>query len=188
MTVNQLTDEEVIDKILGGNADSFSILVDRYKDHSFTLAYNVIKDEKEAEDIAQEAFIKAYKNLKKFNRESKFSTWLYRITFNTALTANKKKKKYSSTSFDDSPIELTDSTRNELEYAEKRRFILQALDQLNEQDNVALTLFYLKELSLEEICEVTGMSLSTLKVRLHRARKRMAVVLNDLLKGEVLNL
>lgn len=188
MTVNQLTDEEVIDKILGGDSDSFSILVDRYKDHSYTLAFNVIKDEKEAEDIAQEAFIKAYKNLQKFNRESKFSTWLYRITFNTALTANKKKKKYSSTSFDDSPIELVDSSRNELEHAEKKRFILQALDQLNEHDNVALTLFYLKEQSLEEICEVTGMSLSTLKVRLHRARKRMAVVLNDLLKEEALNL
>ena len=70
----------------------------------------------------------------------------------------------------------------------KRKFILQALEQLNEQDNVALTLFYLKEQSLEEICEVTGMSLSTLKVRLHRARKRMAVILNDLLKEEALNL
>ena len=188
MTVNQLTDEEVIDKILGGYADAFSILVDRYKDHNFTLAYNVIKDEKEAEDIAQEAFIKAYKNLKKFNRESKFSTWLYRITFNTALTANKKKKKYSSSSFDDSPIELIDSTKNELEQAEKSRFILQALEQLNEQDNVALTLFYLKEQSLDEICQITGMTLSNLKVRLHRARKRMAVALNGILKEEALNL
>ncbi len=188
MTVNQLTDEEVIDNILAGTSESFSILVDRYKDHSFTLAFNIIKDAQEAEDITQEAFVKAYRNLKKFNRESKFSTWLYRITFNTALTANKKKKKYSNSSFDDSPIELIDLSKNELEQAEKRKFILHALEQLNEQDNVALTLFYLKEQSLEEICEVTGMTLSNLKVRLHRARKRMAVALREILNEEALNL
>lgn len=188
MTVNQLTDEEVIDKILAGSADSFSILVERYKDHSFTLAFNIIKDEKEAEDIAQEAFIKAYKNLKKFNKEAKFSTWLYRITFNTALTANKKKKQQQHSAIESSSFDVIDDSKNELEQEEKRRFVLQALEQLNEQDNAALTLFYLKEQSLEEICKITGMTLSTAKVRLHRARKRMAVILNDILKEEALNL
>ncbi|QSE98940.1 RNA polymerase sigma factor [Fulvivirga lutea] len=186
--MNHLTDDVIISKVLQGNKDSFGLLVDRYRSYCYTIAYNVVKNDEEAEEIAQESFIKAYKSLAKFNQDSKFSTWLYRITFNTALTAQKKAAKYQKTEFDNRMHSPLDFQSNISEQKDQQKYVAKAMDQLLEADKVALTLFYFEEMSLEEICEVTGITLSTIKVRLHRARKRFALELQKLLKEEAINL
>jgi RNA polymerase sigma factor (sigma-70 family) len=188
MHVNHKTDEDVIDEIMNGNNSSFIILIDRYKDYAYTIAFNILTIEEDAEEVSQDAFIKAFNNLKKFNRESKFSTWLYRIVFNTALTAKKKQKKNTHFDIDHAKNTLYDDAISISEVSDRHKYISMALNRLSEADNTALTLFYLKELSLEEICEIINASMSSLKVRLHRARKRMAIEMNILLNEEALNL
>ncbi|MEQ8927350.1 MAG: sigma-70 family RNA polymerase sigma factor [Fulvivirga sp.] len=186
--MNHLSDDIIISRVLQGNNDAFGLLVDKYKSYCFTIAFNVVKNDEEAEEIAQESFIKAYKSLAKFNKEAKFSTWLYRIVFNTALTAQRKATRYQKTEFDNSMHSPLDFQKNVSEHEDQKKYVAKAMDQLLEADKVALTLFYFEEMSLEEISEVTGIALSTIKVRLHRARKRFAVELQKLLKEEAINL
>ncbi len=185
--VNHLSDDVIIDQVINGHTSSYAILIERYKSYVYTVALNIVKLEEEAEEVAQDSFIKVFKNLKKFNRESKFSTWLYRITFNTALTARKRITKQTTETLNDSINPFTNQT-DQTEQDDQKKFIALAMSRLVEQDAMALTLFYLEELSLDEICKITDLSLSNLKVRLHRARKRFAKELQLLLRKEAVNL
>ena len=91
MTTN---DDQIINAIKNGNTQAFSILVDRYKDLVYTLAIRMIKNREEAEEVAQDTFIKVFKSLDKFKGDSKFSTWIYRVTYNTCLDNKKKNEKH----------------------------------------------------------------------------------------------
>lgn len=88
MTTN---DQHYINLIIDGDTNAFAVLVNRYKDLVFTLALRMLKNREEAEEVSQDAFIKAYKSLNKFKGDSKFSTWIYKITYNTSLDRIKKK-------------------------------------------------------------------------------------------------
>jgi RNA polymerase sigma-70 factor (ECF subfamily) len=140
----------------------------------------------EAEEVAQDSFIKAFHHLKDFNRQAKFSTWLYRIVFNTALS-QKRKSRYQFQSIEKSIIEHPQTTDN-LERNDKEVYVAQALAQLNEHDRLSLQLFYLKEFSLEEIATIMGQPVATVKVRIHRARVKVADELKKILKEEALTL
>lgn len=187
MAVNHTEDEILIDQILEGNHVLFEKLVNKHKSYVFTIALNILKNREDAEEAAHDSFLKAFKSLAKFNRQSKFSTWLYRIVFNTSITYQRKKK---MASVDLSVVEYShgESTKAQLEIDDQKYYITQGLNNLNETDRVVITLFYLKELSLEEIGEVTGIEKSNIKVKLHRARKRLAIEMKKILNEEALNL
>ena len=91
MTINN--DQIIIDQILEGDTNAFSVLVDRYKDLVFTLAIRMVKNREEAEEVSQDTFIKVYKSLSKFKGNSKFSTWIYKVAYNTCLDRLKKIKR-----------------------------------------------------------------------------------------------
>ena len=91
--MSAISDQHYIDKILQGETNSFAVLVDRYKDMIFTLALKMVKNREEAEEVAQDTFIKIYNSLNKFKGDSKFSTWIYKIAYNTCLDRLKKNKK-----------------------------------------------------------------------------------------------
>ncbi len=183
----------IIAKVKEGDLSAFNVLIEEYKSMAFTLAFKLMKSREDAEEVAQDAFLKAYKNIKKFEGKSKFSTWLYTIVYNTALTRLRKKQL---------PIDNTDfgiqenlmhysESGNEwrkLQRDERSSYIQSALGQLRDEDNIVITLFYLNENSLQEICEITGWELSNVKVRLHRARKRLLKELEHLLDHEVRSL
>ena len=182
-----MTDEySLIDRILAGEQQLYAELVNRYKSYAFTIALKILENRSEAEEAAQDSFIKAYHHLKGFNRESKFSTWLYRIAFNTAISY-KRKRKATYQSIENVVVEY-DQGEDALEKRDKKQFIEQAMSKLNEADRLALNLFYLQEFSLEEIAEITGMQANTVKVRVHRARQRLADELRSVLKKEALTL
>jgi RNA polymerase sigma factor (sigma-70 family) len=182
-----MTDEySLIDRILAGEQQLYAELVNRYKSYAFTIALKILENRSEAEEAAQDSFIKAYHHLKGFNRESKFSTWLYRIAFNTAISY-KRKRKATYQSIENVVVEY-DQGEDTLERRDKKKFIAQAMSKLNEADCLALNLFYLQEFSLEEIAEITGMQANTVKVRVHRARQRLADELRSVLKKEALTL
>jgi RNA polymerase sigma-70 factor (ECF subfamily) len=184
-----MTDPEfaLIDRILAGNQAVYAELVDRHKNYAFTIACKILENRAEAEEAAQDAFIKAYHHLKNFKRDAKFSTWLYRIVFNTAVSY-KRKHKVKFQDIETTVVGYGQEAEGILERNDKKKFIRQAMDKLNEADKLAITLFYLEEFSLEEIAEITGMQANTAKVRVHRARQRLAEELTTLLKKEALTL
>ncbi len=181
----------LINRILKGETPAYRELVNRHKDYAFTLAYRILNSREDAEEAAQDAFVRAFNALPNFNRESKFTTWFYRIIINAALTIQQKKK--IQTENIDNPSQEAhllrggDSTEN-LKRKEQRFYIQQALKQLSADDVTMITLFYLKEHSLEEIAEIVSIETNTVKVKLHRARKRLADVMQDMLKGETQSL
>lgn len=178
---------ELIDRILAGQTDAYARLVDSYKSFAFTIALKVLENRAEAEEAAQDAFIRAFHYLKKFNREARFSTWLYRITFNTAISA-KRKNKMRLDSIENTIIVQEGSSEDALARNDKHVFIAQAMEKLNEMDKLSIQLYYLQEFSLEEVAEMMGQPTNTIKVRVHRARIRLAEELTKILKSEVVNL
>ncbi|SHG46412.1 RNA polymerase sigma factor [Winogradskyella jejuensis] len=185
MTTN---DNQLIALIIDGDHNAYGQLVDRYKDLVFTLALRMLKNREEAEEVAQDAFVKVYKSLDKFKGDSKFSTWIYRVTYNTCLDTIKKNKKHQNDiSIDSYTINKLETVDNALEgmiKAEKTNLIKQCINMLPSEDSYLLTLFYFEELSLDEISEVIEVSANTIKVKLFRARKKLAVILEKHLKLE----
>jgi RNA polymerase sigma-70 factor (ECF subfamily) len=178
-------ENELIDRILDGKEDLYARLVDHYKSYAFTIALKVLNNRPEAEEAAQDAFIKAFHYMKGFNRQARFSTWLYRIVFNTAISYKRKSRQVFSS------IEFHDQAKEEnsvLERDDKQLFVGQAMEQLNEADRLAIQLYYIKEFSLEEVAELMGQNMNTLKVRIHRARQRLADALKKILREEALTL
>ncbi|MFT6871290.1 MAG: RNA polymerase sigma factor (sigma-70 family) [Roseivirga sp.] len=185
--------ELIIAKVKEGDMTAFNVLIDEYKAMAFTLALKLMKNREDAEEVAQDAFLKAYKNIRQFEGNSKFSTWLYTIVYNTALT-KLRKKKLPMTELDFHQEENlasyseSDNEWRHLQKSERSDYIKEALDLLSNEDQIVITLFYLNENSLHEICEITNWELSNVKVRLHRARKRLLKALEQLLDTEVRSL
>ena len=186
MSYNQ--DQIYIDKVLTGNAQAFTYLLDKYKDFVFTIAVNIVKNREDAEDIAQDSFVKAFHNLKNFKGDSKFSTWLFTITLRTAISGTRKNNLLTSeiethvinNYKDDGLVNQIDMLANK----DQAFYIKKALKDLPEIDALLLTLYYLHENSTEEIEEITGLNKSNIKVRMHRARKKLALSLQEILPEE----
>jgi RNA polymerase sigma factor (sigma-70 family) len=180
-------DLRIIDRILAGEQNLYAELVDRYKSYTYTIAMKILQNRPEAEEAAQDAFIKAYHHLSGFNRQSKFSTWLYRIAFNTAISY-KRKHRHTFQDIEYTVIEYQQDAEGMLERTDRQRYVHLALSRLNDADRTALTLFYMQEFSLEEIAEIMSMQPNTVKVRIHRARQRVADELKNILQKEALTL
>jgi RNA polymerase sigma-70 factor (ECF subfamily) len=155
----------------------------------FTLAMRFAKNREDAEEIAQDCFIKAYRSLESFQRQSKFTTWLYSIVYTTAMTTLRKKR-VATDSIDDEDtfIQIENKTsgydENNVENKSRSFYLSQAIDQLLPDDATIITLFYKGEQSLEEIAQTMGMEASTIKVKLFRARQRLKEKLERNLKHE----
>ncbi len=182
------TDAERIERILRGDAAAFRELVNRHKDYAFTLAYRILNSREDAEEAAQDAFVRAYNGLAAFNRDAKFTTWLYRIVVNCALTVQQRRKIRTEDIDNARILRGANDTTDNLKQKEQKFYIQKALKLLSPDDVTMITLFYLKENSLEEIGDIVGIETNTVKVKLHRARKRLAEAMQTLLKGEAKSL
>lgn len=190
MKANEDSDIQLIERILRGETAAYRALVNRHKDYAFTIAYRLLNNREEAEEAAQDAFVRAFNGLANFNREAKFTTWFYRVVVNAALTIQQKKKLRTEDLENaknipyGSQVLRGSEEKNIFKQKEQRYYIDLALKQLSSDDVVMITLFYLKEQSLEEIAEICNIEANSVKVKLHRARKRLAEVMQVLLKGE----
>lgn len=178
--MNKLSDYEIIDSILKGNENDFTLLVDRYKDRAYSLLCGIVKNNLDAEEALQDAFIKAFKSLHLFKKESKFSTWFYKIAFNTGLTVIASKKRQIQMEM--SSIEDIHSLKHEddeiYSLSENAKdYLINMVDKLPIKNSLVLILFYLDGLSIKDISEVLDYSLVNTKVLLHRSRN----LLRDLL-------
>ncbi len=189
-----MTKEEehiIIKNIVAGAAQQFALLVDAYKDMAIVLAFNILCNQQDAEEAAQDAFVKAFTALPSFKQDARFATWLYRIVVNTALNKKKIKKPHFA--------EITDAVTNEQPYnfddlftthitREHRKHIQAALQCLPAGERMCITLYYLSELSVAEVHEATGITTSNIKVLLHRGRKNLYAALRQQLQHELTNL
>jgi RNA polymerase sigma factor (sigma-70 family) len=173
-----LNDNEIISKVLEGDQQAYALLVDRYQRYVFTLTLRFMKTREDAEEVAQDVFIKAYRSLADFRGASKFSTWLYTIVNTTCITFLRKKK-LEIHSLDHSAIfEAADSIdsgmrSNMVEQKSRMAMVNHAIKLLNSDDAEIITLFYKSEQTLEEIAAILGIEPNAAKVRLHRARTRL---------------
>ena len=184
-------DPILINQILTGDVQAYATLVDIYKDRAVMLAYNILLNREDAEEAAQDAFVKVYASLHTFKATAAFSTWLYRIVLNTALNKKKLKKHYFrevNESLDEElPAELNSALAAQTT-TEQRKQIRLAMRALNEKERICITLFYLHELSVEEISELTGFTRSGIKVLLHRGRKNLYESFDKWIGKEIINL
>ncbi|PWJ39151.1 RNA polymerase sigma factor [Sediminitomix flava] len=178
----------IIQQVLNGQKDAFRYLVEEYKSFVFNLAFQLLKNKEEAEEVAQDSFIRAYKYLSSFNGKAKFSTWLYKIVYNTALTQLKRRKKFISSMDDVASSELpktaAEQAANEIHKEDQKYYLEKAIARLSSEDQALITLFYMQELSLQEVSQVVNLPENTIKVRLHRIRKRLQKHLQILLPAE----
>jgi RNA polymerase sigma-70 factor (ECF subfamily) len=180
-----LSDQEIIDSVRKGNEADYSIIIDRYKNKAFSLLKRMLKNEFDAEEVLQDCFLKAYNSLGSFKGESKFSTWFYRITYNTALTklSSKKRKTENEMSSIDEHFDLaSDNDLVDSENKDLNELINELVNQLPEKNATVINLFYLNEMSCEEISKVLNISVSNVKVLLHRSRNALKqhIIKNDL--------
>lgn len=189
--MDQLNDQHYINLVIGGDSHAFAVLVDRYKNFVFTLSIKMLQNREEAEEAAQDVFIKVYRSLQKFKTESKFSTWLYRITYNTCLDKMRSKKRNTPVfSFDhfaeDEAVSLI-NVLDTIEERERKQMIQKCLDLLPAQDSFLLTLYYFQENSLKEISKIMSINENNLKIKLFRSRRRLTAILKTQLEPEIIN-
>ncbi len=190
--MNYREDNFYISKVLQGNLSSFAILVEKHKGMAYTLALRIAKNQEDAEEIAQDAFMKVYNSLSTFKQDSKFTTWLYKIIYNTAISRFRKKHidsfSMEESSIADSVHEQNDDGLDILHHQERKRIISMAISRLKEDEGVAMTLFYLNENSIKEIEEITGFTDSNIKILLFRGRKKLLFELKKILKDEIVDM
>lgn len=178
----------LITQVLKGETTAFATLIDTYKDGVFALALRLSGSREDAEEIVQDVFLKIYENLRGFEGNSKFSTWLYSIAYNTAVSKLRTRKKYQSEIVveDYSLVETQDlvGILDPLKRGEQKYFLARALQQLSPEYRVIVELYYLEEMKIEEIEEIVGESNSNVKVKLYRARKKLCEILTKMLKTE----
>ncbi len=179
-----ITDELLIRQVLDGRQTAFAALVKRHERYVFTLAMRFVKNREDAHEVSQDSFLKAFRYLSDFRGECKFTTWLYKIVFSVAVNFLRGKNQLLLSLDDDQkPISLPnlsspDASR-ELEIGEKSTAVRQAIEQLSPDDSAIITLFYLCEQSLDEICEITNLTMTNAKTKLCRARQRLSKILSE---------
>ncbi len=183
------SDKYYIERVLEGKINAFSFLVDRHKDRAYNLAFRICGNCEEAEEVAQDAFLKAFRSLKDFRMKSSFATWLYRIVYNTAisLVRNRRKGVLSLEDFPADAVDFLSINKNEDDAIEDYRNSLVnfAMQKINDEERGLITLYYYNDLDTEEISKITGINKVNIKVRLFRARQKMAEIIRKVEKKHV---
>ncbi|MFZ4619297.1 MAG: sigma-70 family RNA polymerase sigma factor [Bacteroidota bacterium] len=175
------TDNEIVRRVIDGDSRAYAELVDRHKDKAMTLAVRMLKDRREAEEALQDAFVRAFRGLPAFEWKASFSTWFYRIVFNVCSSRLSRRGDTAVLSIDqENDDELTmeirsqdDEPDKELEMKEFNSIVRSEIDNMEAAYASILTMFFLQEMSYEEIISVTGLPLGTVKNRLFRARMQL---------------
>jgi len=171
------TDQQIIEGVIAGDKKAFSELVNRHKDRAMTLALRMLKNRQEAEEAVQDAFVRAFNALSRFEWRSSFSTWFYRIVYNVCSTSLSKRGEDIHISLNDQEEDMKRELRDtdpgpyaQVESSDIRGIVIDEIQNLPAIYSSVVTLFFLQELSYDEIVSVTGMPLGTVKAKLFRAR------------------
>jgi len=179
MATNSDIENEYLAKLLNGDTSAFKYFIKTYKDMAFTLAVSIVKDEFIAQEIAQDAFIKAFKAIGSFNQQATFKTWFYRIVVNEAFMRLKKLKKDILYFCEEYEADIADDNLDYLNQSEQTELVNEAFKLMPVTEALVLRLFYIEEESIKQVCAITGYTEANVKVHLHRGRKRMAGIIQQ---------
>lgn len=186
--MHEINDTECIRMVLRGEKAYFACLVKKYETKAYNLCYKVLKNREEARDSAQEAFIKAYEALPAFRLDSAFSTWFYRIIYNTCISKIRKGRFISGFEPEDAvwnDLGNDNEAISQLNLEDMRKLLKGAYEVLNPDEIFLAEQFYREECSIEELAGMTGLSQSNVKVKLFRARQKMHAQIRSVLKEEM---
>ena len=179
-----------ITRVLQGNTNAYSYLVEKYKRMAYTLALKLVKVPEDAEEIAQDAFVKAFLALDTFKGESKFSTWLYKIIYNVSI-ARLRIKQLEVISIDDdqnSDFDVceTDDFLTQLTIEEQNAIVRSCIGKLPAEERALITLYYMNESTVKEITHITGDTESNVKIKLFRIRRKLRVMIKYNLRDNII--
>lgn len=172
----EYTDSYLIEKCLQGDGSAFATIVDKYRKQVYSIAYSMTRNHADADDLSQDAFVKAYENLRKFKLGTNFYSWLCRIAVNLSIDHLRHAKRFSETSLDDQAEILPDRNPNaqdDVEASELMTNIAEAVDSLPKAQRTIVILREIEGLGLNEIAEIMNCSASTVRWRLHYAREKL---------------
>lgn len=185
-------DINIIKQVLAGNSDAYGLLINKYKDKAYTLAWRILRNREDAEEASQDAFIKCFYALPRYKFEASFSTWLYRVVYTSSISLLRKKKNVKFTDIEpvisDYKFSTLNDALNSMKEETQKKYLIEAMKKLSEEENSIIFLFYQTEKSVEDISRITGLSKSNVKVKLFRARQKLFNQLKILLKKEVYDL
>lgn len=163
-----------IQQVLAGDKQAYAHIIDNYKNQLYATILRMTKNPQDAQDLVQDAFIKVYRNLEKYDASGSFSSWLYRVAINHCMDEFRKKR-YSMTQIEIDEERVVEPNHPELVFLkkEKSRQLERLIGTLPEDERLIILLRYVNEISYEEIGEVMDMPLSTVRNKLHRAKKKM---------------
>ena len=186
------TDDYYIKEILKGDSGMFSPLVEKYSHLAFSLSMKLLNQREDAEEVAQDSFVKAYNSLRSFQSNSTFKTWLFRIVYNTSVsklrTRRNSEVKIEDINISDAEIQTTENTIDQLNINERQKYLQAGLGRLNQEDQALLRMYYFDDLSIDEVSLITDLSVSNVKVKIHRSRKKLLQELRFILKDEVISI
>ena len=179
----QCDDQLYLNRIQNGDSACYTFLIEKYSKQIYTLVSKIVQNREDAEEICQDIFMKVYRSISSFKQDSSFSTWIYRIAYNTAITFVRKKK-YQFMSIDE--MQLSDISEEGIDEAlyhvskeEQLQCLERALTKLSAEDCGIITLFYLKEKSIEEVSAITQLTVANVKTKLFRIRKKLYILLKE---------
>lgn len=186
----EASDIEIITRVLKGDQNAYALLVDKYQGYVFTIVLRYVKSREDAEEVAQDVFVKAYRSLSDFKGASKFSTWLYTVASTTSITFLRKKKLEVQSLDNEKVFAVADNVdggmnANQVEQKSKINMVNAAIKLLNPEDAQIITLFYQGEQTLEEIAQILKKEQNAVKVQLHRARTRLKEKMVTYFRAEV---
>ncbi|KAA6350947.1 ECF RNA polymerase sigma factor SigW [termite gut metagenome] len=172
-----------IKRILDGETELYSLFLDHYSRLIHSLVSQIISSPSDAEELVQDVFMKAFRNLSGYKSECSFSTWLYRIAYNTAISAVRKKKQeflyIEENTIENVPDEKVDELLCPTDNEERIEQLVRAIDLLEAEEKAIITLFYYDEKPIAEITEILKITQTNVKVKLHRIRKKLYILINN---------
>ena len=175
-------DANIIRRVLDGDSESYRYLMDRYSQQVFALVVRIVDEPEDAEEVTQDVFLKAFRYLERFDGRSAFSTWLYRIAYNEAVSRTRSRHRLEST-FDETQLRnISDAQVDSMLESDDARLaaLPDAIDRLTVEERALVTLYYYEEIPLREVASMVGLTESAAKVRLMRTRKKLYVLINKL--------
>ena len=172
----------IIKEILSGKTEHYEYFLDCYSQQVFVLVDRIVSCQEEAEELTQDVFLKAFQQLSSFKAESSFSTWIYRIATNTALSAIRKRKNEVIRLDDSVFANLSDTQVDEAledDSEEQLQRLQRAMEQLEADERALITLYYMEEKPLAEVAFIMGLTEANVKVKLHRIRKKLYIFIKN---------